>query len=106
MNKTILTLLLFCFAVFSVSAQVENTKASSDSEKSAVVQNKTTKEKMNEKGAVQTNPQADNPNAPDIQFDKMVHDYGTIEQNADGSCKFKFVNVGKEPLILSNVRSS
>ncbi len=47
-----------------------------------------------------------NPNAPEIQFDKLVHDYGKIKQNSDGTCEFTFKNVGKEPLILSNVRSS
>jgi hypothetical protein len=52
------------------------------------------------------NPQADNPNAPVATFDKLVHDYGTIEQHADGNCEFVFTNTGKEPLILSNVRSS
>ena len=41
-----------------------------------------------------------------IVFDKTVHDYGTIVQNADGNCEFKFTNKGKEPLILSNVSSS
>ncbi len=49
---------------------------------------------------------AENPNAPVIKFDKVVHDYGEIDQNADGNCEFKFTNSGKEPLILSNVRSS
>ena len=104
MNKTILTLLLFGFVAFSVSAQVENAK--SDSPKSAVEQNKIAKEKMENQRAVQSNPQAENPNAPVIEFDKMVHDYGTISQNADGNSTFTFVNTGKEPLILSNVRSS
>jgi hypothetical protein len=47
-----------------------------------------------------------NPNAPDIKFVKSVHDYGTIIQGADGNCEFKFKNIGKEPLILSNVVSS
>ena len=47
-----------------------------------------------------------NPNAPIIKFDKLVHDYGEIQQHADGRCEFKFTNKGKEPLILSNVRSS
>ncbi len=42
----------------------------------------------------------DNPNAPVITFDKVVHDYGTIMQNSDGGCEFKFSNDGKEPLIL------
>ncbi|MCB2222205.1 MAG: DUF1573 domain-containing protein [Bacteroidetes bacterium] len=109
MNKTILMILLFCFAIFSASAQVESKKATTDSPKSAVEQSKIAKEQMaREKAekATQSNPQADNPNAPVITFDKMVHDYGTIAQNADGNCEFKFTNDGKEPLILSNVRSS
>jgi len=41
-----------------------------------------------------------------IVFDKTVHDYGTIVQNADGNCEFQFTNKGKEPLVLSNVSSS
>jgi hypothetical protein len=47
-----------------------------------------------------------NPNAPEIAFDKTVHDYGTIYQGDDGTCEFKFTNTGKEPLILSKPTSS
>jgi hypothetical protein len=47
-----------------------------------------------------------NPNAPEITFDKVVHDYGTIVQDADGTCEFKFTNTGKEPLILQRPVSS
>jgi hypothetical protein len=43
---------------------------------------------------------------PEIKFDKMVHDYGTITQGGDGSCVFKFKNVGNEVLIISDVRKS
>ena len=43
---------------------------------------------------------------PVIRFETTEHDYGTIYQNADGSCEFSFTNVGDEPLILSQVRSS
>ncbi len=42
----------------------------------------------------------------DIKFDKMVHDYGTIKQGADGGCEFKFTNSGKEPLIITNCQGS
>ncbi len=104
MNKTILTLLLFSFVAFSASAQVESAKT--DAQKSAVEQNRLAKEKMEKQRAMQDNQQEANPNAPVIEFDKLVHDYGTIAQNANGNCTFKFVNTGKEPLILSNVRSS
>ncbi|MCF8229136.1 MAG: DUF1573 domain-containing protein [Bacteroidales bacterium] len=48
----------------------------------------------------------DNPNAPEISFEKTVHDYGTIEVGGDGTCYFEFENTGKEPLILSRPRSS
>nr|NQU94151.1 DUF1573 domain-containing protein [Bacteroidota bacterium] len=47
-----------------------------------------------------------NPNAPEIAFDKTVHDYGTVQYQGDGKCEFNFTNTGKEPLILTNVRSS
>lgn len=47
-----------------------------------------------------------NPNAPEITFKNLEHDYGTINKGADGDCEFSFKNTGKEPLILSNVRSS
>ncbi len=42
----------------------------------------------------------------DIKFDKLIHDYGTIKQGADGNCEFKFTNTGKEPLILGNCQGS
>jgi hypothetical protein len=41
-----------------------------------------------------------------ITFDKLVHDYGTIEQGADGNVEFRFKNTGKEPLIITNARAS
>jgi hypothetical protein len=45
-----------------------------------------------------------NPNAPVITFDKVIHNYGTIEYKGDAKCVFKFKNTGKEPLILSKPR--
>lgn len=56
--------------------------------------------------AQEKNPQESNPNAPEVKFEKIVHDYGTINKDANGDCEFKFTNLGKEPLILSNVTSS
>jgi len=47
-----------------------------------------------------------NPNAPEISFEKTVHDYGVVFQGGDGTCEFKFTNTGKEPLILSKPVSS
>ncbi len=47
-----------------------------------------------------------NPNAPVITFDKTTYDYGTIYERSHGNVNFVYTNTGKEPLILSRVRSS
>jgi hypothetical protein len=55
-----------------------------------------------------------NVNQAKISFDEsvinekgqVVYDYGTIYQNSDGVCEFRFKNTGKEPLVLTKVRSS
>ena len=53
------------------------------------------------------NPATSSPTSfADIRFDKTTHDYGTIYQGGDGNCVFKFTNTGKEPLVLSSVKSS
>lgn len=46
------------------------------------------------------------PNAPEIKWESTDVDYGTIQQDANGAREFKFTNVGKSPLILSNCRGS
>ena len=41
-----------------------------------------------------------------IVFEKIVHDYGTIDQSSSGETEFVFVNKGNEPLVLFNVIAS
>ena len=41
-----------------------------------------------------------------LEFEKEVHDYGTIENGANGECTFKFTNTGNAPLIISNAKGS
>jgi hypothetical protein len=41
-----------------------------------------------------------------IEFDKLEHDYGTIDQGANGATEFRFTNTGTEPLIISNAKGS
>ncbi|HAG15290.1 MAG TPA: hypothetical protein DCG69_02040 [Bacteroidales bacterium] len=56
----------------------------------------------------QTTPPAPpvNPNAPILFIEETLFDYGTIEMDANGVHNFIFKNIGKEPLVLSNVQSS
>ena len=80
MKKVLLTFGLLAFVAIGVNAQTTATPAA--------------------KVEVQ------NPNAATMTFESDVVDYGTIEQGADGVREFKFVNNGKEPLIISNARGS
>jgi len=41
-----------------------------------------------------------------LDFDKLEHDYGTIDQGGNGSAEFRFTNTGTEPLIISNAKGS
>ena len=45
-------------------------------------------------------------NGPEIEFEKLVHDYGDVPYNGDGQCEFRFTNTGNEPLILQKPKSS
>lgn len=43
---------------------------------------------------------------PMISLDKDVHDYGTIDYGANGTCEFTVTNTGDQPLILTNCKGS
>jgi hypothetical protein len=43
---------------------------------------------------------------PVFEFENEVIDYGEIAANSDGNRVFKFKNVGKSPLIISQVKGS
>ena len=47
-----------------------------------------------------------NTNGPEIEFEKLVHDYGEIPYNGNGECEFRFTNTGNEPLIIQKPKSS
>ena len=42
----------------------------------------------------------------EISFDKSTHDYGQIEQGANGECIFVFTNNGTKPLKITNAKGS
>jgi len=95
MKKITILFALALFVTFTVSAQV-----------STATQHEHNKEVKQVKRDTEVNQRANDSNAPIIKFDKTTHNYGTIEQHGNGTCEFAFKNEGKEPLILTNVRSS
>jgi len=42
----------------------------------------------------------------EIEFEKVVHDYGDVPYNGNGECEFRFTNTGTEPLIIQKPKSS
>ncbi len=51
-------------------------------------------------------PKKVDENAPIFKFETEVVNYGEIARNSDGKRVFKFTNVGKSPLIITNVKGS
>lgn len=44
------------------------------------------------------------PNAPVLQFENEVVDYGTVKFDGNGVREFKIKNTGKSPLTITNVQ--
>ncbi len=48
----------------------------------------------------------ENKNQAEIQFEEESHDFGNVKEGTMATHEFKFKNIGKEPLVLSNVQAS
>lgn len=46
------------------------------------------------------------PNAPVMSFETKEHDFGTFDQDGNGTYLFLFTNTGKEPLVIKEARGS
>jgi Protein of unknown function (DUF1573) len=49
---------------------------------------------------------AQSTNGPVMKFDQTTIDYGTIDKGSERIRKFKFANVGNEPLIIKAAKGS
>jgi hypothetical protein len=43
---------------------------------------------------------------PEFVFETESHDFGTVSEGTQATYEFKFTNIGKEPLVISNVQAS
>lgn len=55
---------------------------------------------------VSAQTEAVDPDAPTMDFEFETYDFGELAQGDDASVEFTFVNNGKKPLILTNVKAS
>ncbi len=42
----------------------------------------------------------------DLAFADISHDFGTVQEGPDATCKFVFTNKGKEPIIIQKAQAS
>ena len=54
-----------------------------------------------------TDPEAQARNSGDeIWFEEIVHDYGEITRDGNGSWSFRFRNIGEEAIVINRVRTT
>lgn len=82
MKKTIFT--LFSFVLFTTFIQAQNTTKPQSTSTSTVVAT----------------------SYAEMTFETDIHDFGTIQQGANGTWEFKFKNTGTEPLIITEAKGS
>ena len=88
MKKTIFSfVILFCFATAGISQH-------------------TSHEGHQHPQQTPTIAPAPNPNASEITFEELSHDFGTLQKGDDCTFDYKFKNTGKEPLILANCQAA
>jgi hypothetical protein len=51
-------------------------------------------------------PAVVNPNAGDFSFVEETHDFAKIPKGTPVTTEFSFSNIGKEPIVISNVQAS
>lgn len=57
-------------------------------------------------GAVTAQTATSTENTPEFQFVSEVYDFGNIPQGVPAEARFEFTNVGKEPLIITDVQKT
>jgi hypothetical protein len=57
-------------------------------------------------GAVTAQTATSTANTPEFQFVSEVYDFGNIPQGVPAEARFEFTNVGKEPLIITDVQKT
>ena len=55
---------------------------------------------------VHATPAAAPKSLAEMTFETETHDFGTVEYAGNGTYEFKFVNTGKEPLIINDAKGS
>jgi hypothetical protein len=100
---------IFIISVICLSfSQVNQTKTSSKPSSQAIAKKKPVSINDTKKPSsnIATTPIKTVSNKPIIKFIAIEHDFGEINEGEEAKWDFEFVNEGKTPLILQNVKPS
>ena len=64
------------------------------------------KDVKNENVEIAAKRDATSGDFPSITFDKLTHDFGTVESNEQAKTKFSYTNSGNSMLVVSDIKSS
>ncbi len=102
MKKLLLLLSVVCFTTMAADAKDKHKKKASN-EQALQINSSTDLPATN--GAAPT-PATTTLKADDMAFGDLTHDFGTVLEGPDATCKFSFVNNGKEPIIIQKAQAS
>ncbi len=99
-----LVLLLGVILICGNVAEAKNKKKKTESTDQALQINNDTK-LPGASTATPTTP-ATTLKADDMAFSDLNHDFGTVLEGPDATCKFTFTNKGNEPLVIQKAQAS
>jgi hypothetical protein len=104
MKKLVLLLALAVFASSAVEAKEKKSKKKSESSTPALELSGTVNLPVSSGDAPAT--PTTTLKADDMLFNELTHDFGTVPEGPDATCKFTFVNKGKEPMMIQKAQAS
>jgi hypothetical protein len=100
--KKVITLFAACLTASFVFAQTPATTKPAPVKTGATATPAQTAKPAPANNGTQTVPAAD----PGYKFNKVDHDYGTIQKGAEPYCEFELTNTSKEPLVIQEAHGT
>lgn len=102
MNKTLLIFPLFILIFVACTEGIESTNT-----ENALIENKLIGENQDLiRNEITADGDIDTANAPRIEFEMPIYDFGTIKQGELVDFTFKFKNTGKSPLVIKEAKAT
>jgi hypothetical protein len=103
--KKILILMVAALMIGTVTEAKDKKKKKTESNSETLQLNNSTALPVTDANAPATQA-ATTLKLDDMAFDDLNHDFGTVQEGPDATCKFTFKNKGNEPMIIQKAQAS